>query len=135
MAADAGFPEAHIWINRDPFKKRVMNWWHFVGAPGVIVQPDRPDRSGATRFLAVVCSASLNLFIECFEDSSILGFPFNKSIRAAALNHCCGRARAGKLYISCKPVETVLPDEGAIVDQLVPKCDDIWPFRRRLALL
>ena len=37
MAADAGFPKAHIRIKRDPLKKRVMNRRHFVVAPAVIV--------------------------------------------------------------------------------------------------
>ena len=85
--------------------------------------------------LAIAKIASSGLFVERFEDSSILRFPIIKSIRAATLNHCCGRARARKLYISCKPIEAVHLDEATIVDQLVPKSDDIWPFLRRLALL
>src|SRR6266478_8035123 len=81
------------------------------------------------------CIASLGLFIEILEDSTILGSPFNKAICAATFNHRCGRARAGKLHIFCKPIEAVLRNEGTTVDQLFPTSDDTWPFRRSLALL
>ncbi len=85
--------------------------------------------------LTVACSASLGILVEFLEDSSILGSPLNKSIRAATLNHRCGRARTRELHISRKPIEAVLLDEGAIGDQLLAKSDDMWPSLRGLALL
>ena len=85
--------------------------------------------------MAVACSASLGILVEFLEDSSILGSPLHKSIRAATRNHRCGRARARKLHISCKPIEGVLLDQSAIGDQLLAKSDDMWPSLRGLALL
>jgi len=74
--------------------------------------------------------STLGYFVELFEGSSILGFPFGEPVCAAAVDDGCCCAGARKLGVFGEAQDAVLLDECAVGDELLPEYDD-----ERMALL
>ena len=68
------------------------------------------------------------LFVKLFEDFSIFGSPFDKSIRAAAFNdRCCG-TWTRKRYILDELIKTIFLGECAIGNHLFSEGSNGWPI-------
>ena len=81
-------------------------------------------------------SFSLGPFVELDKALFMFSSPFGQTVRAAAMNDGCRRARTRKLCILGEDIEAILLGKNAVGYKLFALLDQVWlPPERRWALL